>query len=573
MDFIRSKSIQSRKLGIFFYYLFVIIVFVCAVANLLMAIFPIDYELGHDEAEHLHVAYLLGQGQRPYIDFIENHPTLFNHFLNWVRTFFNLKTVRQWAFIARVTILFHIILMFFVFYLWISKIIRKRPGGLLWLSIIFLSFSFVGYYNEQLALMWQIRPDWISYAYSLIGLFLFFLYVSKEGKQNSLVANLLLLLPGAFFVGLGNAILPKGFILIMGICAGLITLLIIRKLDIEYFISRRFIIGTLVFTLFSFLTFWIFAIIDCYLSKITIKSWIKANFIINSIKHLPLTNDENNPISSFMPIFSINFILFLLLCFWSAYYLSEERENNYFKINTNLLIIAIFVIITNIFITAFGNGLSWPHYFIPCVFGALLIYLILLLDVHEKIKRLFQKDLIYPRRFLSLLPILIITIIPAKQLIEVYPAFLTRQANLSNSLVSKNNDYLNDAIMPPNLLYFSPKPTEMPIMAKHSGYYFMLVIDKKIWQDFYRLGLGPNPEENIRNVFDQNCPDIVALQGPIKLYEFISTAYKVQEINLEWLIDTVQKNYVLISKSINRVYVKKDLVPYMESLGWKKVTQ
>jgi transketolase N-terminal domain/subunit len=65
----------------------------------------------------------------------------------------------------------------------------------------------------------------------------------------------------------------------------------------------------------------------------------------------------------------------------------------------------------------------------------------------------------------------------------------------------------------------------------------------------------------------------VALQGPIKLYEFISTAYKVQEINLEWLIDTVQKNYVLISKSINRVYVKKDLVPYMESLGWKKVTQ
>jgi len=538
-----------------------------------MAIFPIDYELGHDEAEHLHVSYLLGQGQRPYIDFIENHPTLFNHFLNWVRTFFNLKTVRQWAFIARVTILFHIILMFFVFYLWISKIIRKRPGGLYWLSFILLSFSFVGYYNEQLAFMWQIRPDWISYTYSLTGLFLFFLYASKDNKRKSWIAYLLYLLPGAFLVGLGNAILPKGFILIFGICAGLITLLIMSKLDTEYFISRRFIIGTLVFTLFSFLTFWFFAIIDCYLSKITIKSWIKANFIINSIKHLPLTNIEINPITSFTSIFSINFILFILLCFWMAYYLSKERENNYFKINTNLLIIAIFVIITNIFITAFGNGLSWPHYFIPCVFGALLIYLIFLLDTYENMKQFLQNNLDYLQHYLFLVFTLLILTIPAKQLIEIYPAFLSRQANLSNSLVSNNNDYLNDAIMPPNLLYFSPKPTEMPIKAKHAGYYFMLVIDKKIWQDYHRLGLGPDPEENIRNIFTQNCPDIVAFSSLVKLYEFIVSASNIQNTSLEWMIDVIQKNYVLMAKSIKSVYVKKDLMPYMESMGWKKVTQ
>jgi hypothetical protein len=543
------------------------------VANLLMAIFPIDYELGHDEAEHLHVAYLLGQGQRPYIDFIENHPTLFNHFLNWIRTFFNLKTVRQWAFIARVTILFHIILMFFIFYLWLSKVIKKRPGGLLWLSIISLSFSFVGYYNEQLAFMWQIRPDWISYTYSLTGLFLFFLYASKDNKRKSWIAYMLFLLPGAFLVGLGNAILPKGFILIFGICAGLITLLIMSKLDTEYFISRRFIIGTLVFTLFSFLTFWFFAIIDCYLSKITIKSWIKANFIINSIKHLPLTNAEINPITSFMSIFSINFILFILLCFWMAYYLSKERENNYFKINTNLLIIAIFVIITNIFITAFGNGLSWPHYFIPCVFGALLIYLIFLLDTYENMKQFLQNNLDYLQHYLFLVFTLLILTIPAKQLIEIYPAFLSRQANLSNSLVSNNNDYLNDAIMPPNLLYFSPKPTEMPIKAKHAGYYFMLVIDKKIWQDYHRLGLGPDPEENIRNIFTQNCPDIVAFSSLVKLYEFIVSASNIQNTSLEWMIDVIQKNYVLMAKSIKSVYVKKDLMPYMESMGWKKVTQ
>ena len=152
-----------------------------------MVIFPVDYELGGDEAEHLHVAYLLGEGQRPYIDFIENHPTLFNHFLKWVKTYFNLKTVREWAFIARVTILFHIILVLFVFYLWVSKLIRKKPGRLFWLSVIFLSFSFIGYYNEQLAFMWQIRPDWISYSYSLINCRSFkntCLYLSKIWRSK-----------------------------------------------------------------------------------------------------------------------------------------------------------------------------------------------------------------------------------------------------------------------------------------------------------------------------------------------------------------------------------------------------
>jgi len=113
----------------------------------------------------------------------------------------------------------------------------------------------------------------------------------------------------------------------------------------------------------------------------------------------------------------------------------------------------------------------------------------------------------------------------------------------------------------------------MPIMAKHAGYYFMLVIDKKAWQDFYKLGLGPNPEENIRNIFNYNCPDIVAFPGLVKLYEFIVIASNVQNINLEWMIDIIQKNYVLMSKSIRRVYAKKDLVSYMESFGWKKVAQ
>jgi len=573
MDFITNKNLKRKKPLLVLYYLFVITVFSCAIANLFMVIFPIDYELGHDEAEHLHVAYLLGQGQRPYIDFIENHPTLFNHFLNWVRTFFNLKTVRQWSFIARIIILFHITLSFFVLFFWISVLIKKRPGGLFWLSFVFLSFSFIGYYNEQLSFMWQIRPDWISYAYTFAGLYLFFLFVSKHEKQKSWVAKLSFLFLGAFFVGFGNAILPKGFVLIIGICVGLTALLIAKKLEIANLLSNQFIFCTSSFGVFAALIFCFFAFLDCHLSKISINSWIKANFIINSMKHPPLTNAQTNPITSFMSIFSLNLPLFILLCLWICYYISVRKEVNPAKEKINLVIIAIFVVITNIFMTAFGNGLSWPHYFIPCVLGALLIYLILLLDVYEKTIDLFQKDLSRLHYYISLALVLVILTIPARQLIELYPAFLNRRASQSNSLISKNNDYLNDSIMPANCTYFSPKPTEMPIMAKHAGYYFMLVIDKRIWQDYYRLGLGPDPEESIRNIFKKNKPDIVSFQGPIRLSEFIATAANIQGINLEWMINTIQEDYVLISKSIRMLYARKDLVTCLESFGWKKVTQ
>ena len=258
------------------------------------------------------------------------------------------------------------------------------------------------------------------------------------------------------------------------------------------------------------------------------------------------------------------------MSFWITYIIALTKKSPLNQTFGRLIIITLFVLITNIAMTAFGNGLSWPHYFIPCVFSAMLIYLILTHDLFLKAKSFMIKSSNYVL-YAFIFACLLFLSIPLKQIIWAYPSITNLKANLTDPLISGQPDYLNEAIMPPNLIYFSPKPTEMPILAKQAGYYFMLVIDGKIWQDCYTLGLGPKPETHIKDLFAVNPPDILAFQGPIKLYEYIVNANHLQKINLDWLLDSVKENYVLMAYKIRQFYVRKDLVGYLQSLGWQQV--
>ncbi|MCR4409648.1 MAG: hypothetical protein QHH43_06320 [Candidatus Saccharicenans sp.] len=553
-------------------YLFTIFIFLCSLGNLLIAIFPVSYELGHDESEHLHVAYLLEKGQRPYLDFIENHPTLFNHYLRWLWNLLKPGTVRTWAMAARITILFHILFMIYIFYKWISDLLNfsmnKKSKWLYYL----LSFSFIGYYDQQLDFMWQIRPDWISYCFSFTGLYLFYksIKISVLQKAGNKIYPIFYFTLAAILAGLGNAILPKGFTIIIGIVIGLLALVLTRQIKSDYFFNKTFIIRLISFACLSAIFFFYGVLVDCHLSGINFKTWIKANIILNSIKHLPLTNADNNPITSIAAIFSLNLFLIIMMMLWLFYKLlsrPEEKEN----IKRQFLTISLFIIIVNISMTAFGNGLSWPHYFIPCVISALTIYMIILLEVEKYMGREDTKKPEFRKKVLFYLAIVILFAILIRQPLNLYAGIMGLKANLSDNLIRSNPDYLNESIMPSNLIYFTPKPTEMPIRANHSGYYFMLVIDKKIWRDCYNLGLGPEPEKHIRTLFENTPPDILAFNGPIKLHEFIILANSVQNVNLTWLLEKVEKDYFLMQNKLKQLYVRKDIADTLVTTGWNRV--
>ncbi|MBC7361871.1 MAG: hypothetical protein H5U06_06275 [Candidatus Aminicenantes bacterium] len=568
-------AIISNKKTIFLVciFSFTIIVFLSAFLNLLLAVFPVNYELGHDEAEHLHVAYLLEQGQRPYLDFIENHPTLFNHYLKWLWKFFKLHTVREWAFAARLTIFFHIVLMFLIFFIWLSGLIKPKPNKLFITFCFLLSFSFIGFYHGQLEFMWQIRPDWISYGYSFLGFYLFYLYLRHRVQDKHRLPSAIYLVIGAAFVGLGNAILPKGFTIILGITMGLLLLTFTRQINRDLIFSKKVINGSILFGILVFIFFILFANLDCKLSNVDLISWAKANFLLNSSKHLPLTNADNNPITSLSAIFSLNLTLILVLSTWLFVKISSRQTDEGSNTEKQLLVLSTSVIIINVSMTGFGNGLSWPHYFIPSVFAALTIYIILILDLISFKRALRLKKANFPEKYFFILAIVIIFSVLSKQPMGLYSGIINRQANLSDSLVMKNNDYLNESILPNNFIYFTPKPTEMPIRARHAGYYFMLVIDKKIWNDCYNLGLAPEPESHLKHLFDTNPPDILAFNGMVKLYEYVVFAYAVQEVNLTWLFDEVDKRYVLMKNRQRQIFVREDLTELMTSKGWEKVSK
>lgn len=168
---------------------YVLIIALSICYNTCTAFFPISMELGHDEAEHLHVAYLLSEGQKPFVDFIENHPTLFNHYLGWLRHVTGVTSTCDWAFYARTTIFAHFLICLVVFYCWTSNLVSHRPRGWARIGLLICAWSIiVGLYNWRPNFIWQIRPDWICYAYTLLGCYLFYLHFrhrSRTGNRNS----------------------------------------------------------------------------------------------------------------------------------------------------------------------------------------------------------------------------------------------------------------------------------------------------------------------------------------------------------------------------------------------------
>ena len=170
--------------------------------NIYTSFFPISMGLHIDEAEHLHVAFLLSEGQKPFVDFIENHPTLFNHYLRWLRDITGVTTTRDWAFYARTTIFAHFLVCLVVFCCWTSNLISHRPRGWPWIGLLVCAWGMEGLYNSCLYTIGKIRPDWICYAYTLLGCYLFYLHFRhRSGTGNGNSYRSLLVLGGILIGG------------------------------------------------------------------------------------------------------------------------------------------------------------------------------------------------------------------------------------------------------------------------------------------------------------------------------------------------------------------------------------
>ncbi len=542
-------------------YVFAAIFLLSVAYNIFNSFFPVNIALAHDDAEHLHVAYLLSIGQRPLNDFFENHALLFPQLLRFIGILLNPHSIREWAFYTRMTIFLHFLLCLIVFYLWSAKILRIGAKGLGFLAFI-LAWAMTGIYSPNFNYVWQIRPDFICYAYTSLGLYILYNTITKPDKEYSLNTYLKIAAAGVL-IGLGNAILPKGIIIILPIIfTGLVVkgppIKITSLSDfIRYYIKIRvFIIAIL----FAAISFFIAAAIDCHLAHISLSQWYRAIFLLNTKKHIVFTLRDNNPITALTDAFALPFPLMTALILWLIVELMKgEIRNNI------LLLFAIFTISINLLIAPYSNGVTFSYYFIPSLFAVAAIYLTIL---HKcaAICSAKNKGILLP---ILIVPIIFIQL--TKQPIEAIFAHTNRQLNKQEQAYNVADDYLPDMYFPKHFTYLTRNPQDMPVMARHYGYNFMLSHSNNLWVDSFMLGLGPSPDKTWGNGFKKAPPDALAFTNLTDIKEFIFMLKKCQHIDADWLLKEAKNNYILMQKRIAVLFVRKDHLPEMRANGWNIV--
>ena len=99
----------------------------------------------------------------------------------------------------------------------------------------------------------------------------------------------------------------------------------------------------------------------------------------------------------------------------------------------------------------------------------------------------------------------------------------------------------------------------------------MLSDAHNFWEDNYQLGLGPDPSEVWESGFGDNPPDAIAFQDSTEVIGFILELQYCQNLNVGWLIDAINKDYVRMQYKqyeYPSIYVRRDNVAYFEEHGW-----
>ena len=546
----------------------------CLFYNIFTLFFPISIGLAHDEAEHLHVAYILSYGEKPFVDFIENHPTLFNHYLKWLHEFFDISSSHNLAIWARGTILFHFVLCFIVFCLWASRLIVTRPIAWNWIGILLIPWIMIDLYHPHLYPMWQIRPDFICYAYTFWGCYLVYLWLKNHYNQTSHY-SVLMLVAGGVLIGFGNAILPKGTIILIALVLAFITAKLIQgRKSYSFWNNRSKFKGLGIAGLSAFLTFIVSMLLDCYLSQIDPAKWIKAVFLLNTQKHIVFTQAEVNPVTSIVDIFSIPFIFALVFIVWIIWEVSnlslldKEREGERY-----LWLFAIFIILINLMSGTYSNGATFSHNFIPSIFAVASIYLFLLL----RVRQVWQKKLTYKLLRPQLIGVATVLAFAITHVlldpVESILRYQHREDDRREIKMMTSTDFVRDELLPNSFVYFAPYIQYAPVKAHHWGYYFMLSDNQGFWEDCYQLGLSPNPKKVWANGFGKNPPDALAFLDPIidpvNVQRFISMLWDCQGINANWISEEIKEHYIPMRCRWLFLYVRHDKVTYLEERGWR----
>jgi hypothetical protein len=545
--------------------------------NIWIAFSDFGLFLAHDEAEHLHVVFALERGEIPYRDFIENHPLLVHLGLLWLKNRMGLREVIEIYTWARWIIALHfagsVLLLTWCIALFVDRersFIRAGCG-------VAIALSLSGIWDQSsewhwgLGILWQLRPDWICMFYALLSVVLHARWLQQKRGKGSLT---LLVAGGAG--GLATAILAKSIYLFLPYALTLMALgieLARRDARNAWALIRSLAGANLLYLVVGVATFAGLLAFELNASGASLQEYWRANFVLNATKHIPLVSDDFNAANVIRRMLGVNLTGALVIAAFAFFRLVGQARSDSLK-SYGVIVFCVVTVVVNAMLPAFSNGVTWPHYFIPTLLAAVILFA----DFLRCLERWVEKAPVAIAPAISRRAALLVF---GGMLISLVGCFYAawemadgarhrekiRQA--SNGGVSPAS-LLPDRLLPADLNYLVFEPQSKPVKARAWGYYFMLSPDRHFWIDNHRLGLGPDPAGHWRAQFSETAPDVVMLQDYDDFLRRRFVLSRQQSVQIDWLWSVIEKNYVCMVRGPIKVQVSYLLTARFDMAGWRR---
>lgn len=561
-----------------------------AVAGLLLFRFYAIYgtvglRLNHDEAEHLHVAFALERGERPYLDFIENHPMLFHLGILALKWAFSQDTVLGLYMLVRLWVLLAFAGCIYFVYRLCEDYCRHEGSQFRTVSVFLLVFLVLGILPESNDYLWDVRPDWFCYLLSLACIYAHYrAHTSPEGNWTA--GNYLSLGFGGMAGGLATAVLAKS-LYIFAPYALVASLIFAQQTRLRRIDLRRLFAGNVLFVGVGAFVFCLAVFGEIYMTGATIDAYYKANFVINRIVH-PVATLTVTPVSQFVALAGGEFRAILVGTLATVLLLVSLRKRLAFEFYT--LLFLFLLVGFNIRLLASTNNAYWMHNFAPSLLGFLGIGFVLVHRILVYFASVTEgsEAHCFPRPPSALSASLIEYAVMLCLSIWMSFSFVAR---MDEAIASFHNLRLSrfvrefefkghpaelpaDRLLPSNLAYLVFDPSSMPLRARHWGYYFMLGPDGGFWQDNHALGIGPDPVTYWKNLYATEPPDAILFSGNLGSFsETQKSLLRNQRVDISWLVEHLDRDYMCVYRSTVAVHIRIDQIAQLGGSQWKRCNE
>lgn len=544
---------------------------------------PASMELGYDEAEHLHVVFALERGERPYRDFIENHPVLPHLLLSALRRLAGADDSMAVYRLGRSLALLHALGVLALMLGWLHRHraalgLRLHPAATLPLGLVLPGVWSVAVETPgRFDSVWQMRADWPCYFWTLAAV----LCITRTLRRHDRPVAWLLAVGGGLCASFATALLTKSvMILIPAAVAMSVTLLRrVGEQPPDWPTVRRVAVLALTFVAVTVLVFAGCVAFELSATGVSLRDYLGANVGLNGSKHLTFNAVDRSGVNMLRQLSGLGLGGAVLLT-GAGFVLAARsvREGRWLR-HALITFIGMVVVFTAV-LPAYTNGLCWPHYLIPA-YLALALLAVLVIDAAVQ----FAGRVRLPARWTLSAPAatavrhapaaLLVLLLLGGLLVRLGDLQLRQGEVRSHALAAEKlfGDAelrsLPDRLLPDDLTYLAVRPESKPVKARAWGYFFMLWGDKEMWTDNHLLGLGPDPATHWFTLYRQAPPDVIVVASRSGLREILRTVRRAQRVDVSWLDQALVDDYLCVARLGLAVHVRKALLPRFEQAGFK----